>query len=162
MKRILPAPLLSAALFALWLLLNDTVSWGHLMIAAALAVAMPLLSAALRPQRGRVAHPLVLLRLVGVVAHDVIASALQVAHGILRLNRRAPRSRFVRIPLRLRDAHALASLAIITTVVPGTVWVELAPDRSAVVLHVWDIDDEAAFVAFYQRRYESPLLEIFE
>ena len=55
-----------------------------------------------------------------------------------------------------------ASLAIITTVVPGTVWSELAADRSAVRLHVFDVDDEAAFVALYKRRYERPLMEIFE
>ena len=41
-------------------------------------------------------------------------------------------------------------------------WVELAPDRSSLVLHVWDVADEAAFVAHFQHRYETPLLEIFE
>lgn len=162
MRRILPAPLLSAALFALWLLLNDSIGWGHLAIALVLAVAMPLLSAPLRPQRGHVRRPAVLLRLLGVVAHDVVVSAMEVARGVLHAGAVAPRSAFVRIPLHLRDAHALASLAIITTVIPGTVWVALAPDRSSLVLHVWDVADEAAFVAHFQQRYESPLLEIFE
>jgi multicomponent K+:H+ antiporter subunit E len=46
--------------------------------------------------------------------------------------------------------------------VPGTVWSELAPDRSALLLHVWDVDEEPAFVARYKARYEKPLREIFE
>lgn len=73
-----------------------------------------------------------------------------------------PRSAFVVVPLELRDAHALAALAVITTVIPGTVWCELAPDRSALMLHVFDVDDEAGFIAHYKSRYERPLREIFE
>ena len=66
------------------------------------------------------------------------------------------------VPLELRDAHALAALAVITTVMPGTVWSELAPDRSALLLHVFDLADEAAFIAHFKARYEQPLKEIFE
>ena len=162
MKRLLPAPYLSAALFLLWLLLNDSTSAGHLLIALLLAVAVPLLSAPLRPQRGRISHPAVLLRLVLDVGRDVITSACQVTVGVLYAPWKAPRSAFVRVPLDLRDAHALAALAIITTVVPGTIWTELAPDRSTILLHVWDLDDESLFVAHYKQRYEHPLKEIFE
>ena len=68
----------------------------------------------------------------------------------------------MRIPLELRDPSALAALATITTVVPGTVWSELAFDRSALLLHVWDLNDEAEFIAYFKARYERPLMEIFE
>jgi multicomponent K+:H+ antiporter subunit E len=159
-KRLLPAPLLSAALFAFWLLLNESLSPGQLLTAAIVALVVPWLVASLRPMPVRVRHPIVLLRLIVAVGHDVVESSLQVAAGVLRS--RPPRSAFVTIPLELRDAHALASLAIITTVVPGTVWSELAADRSAVRLHVFDVADADAFIAFYKRRYERPLLEIFE
>jgi multicomponent K+:H+ antiporter subunit E len=163
-KRLLPAPLLSAALAALWLLLNQSLSPGHLLIAALLAIALPLMSAPLRPQRGHIAKPWVLMRLFFAVGHDVILSALQVARGVLRAGREEPNSRFVRIPLDLRDGHALAALAVITTGVPGTVWTELAHDRSSLLLHVFDlpVDGEADFIAQYKRRYERPLMEIFE
>lgn len=162
LMRILPAPLLSAALGALWLLLNQSLSPGHLLIAAMLAIVMPLLSAPLRPQRGHISHPGVLLRLVFVVGQDIILSALLVARGVLLRHQRPPRSAFVRVPLALRDGHALAALAVITTGVPGTVWTELAPDRSSLLLHVFDLEDEAAFIEHYKQRYERPLMEIFE
>jgi multicomponent K+:H+ antiporter subunit E len=68
----------------------------------------------------------------------------------------------VTIPLELRDPLGLSALAIVTTVVPGTVWSELALDRSALLLHVWNVGEEQAFVARFKARYEKPLREIFE
>ena len=49
MKRLLPAPLLSVALFLLWLLLTRSLSAGHLILATVLALAVPLLTRGLRP-----------------------------------------------------------------------------------------------------------------
>lgn len=162
MKGLFASPLLSLALFALWLLLNDSVSVGHLLIAAVVALGAPWLSGSLRPQGGHVSKPLVLLRLTLVVGRDVVWSALNVARGVLVAWRRPPRGTFVRIPLELRDAQALTALAIITTVVPGTVWSELSPDRSTLLLHVWDLDDERGFIEHFKHAYERPLLEIFQ
>ena len=51
---------------------------------------------------------------------------------------------------------------MITAVIPGTVWSELAPDRSALLIHVFDLDDEATFIAHFKSDYEQPLKEIFE
>jgi multicomponent K+:H+ antiporter subunit E len=162
MKHFLPAPLLSLALFGLWLVLVESLAIGDLLLGVALALAVPVLSAPLRPLPVRIRRPWVLLRLIAAVAHDVVAQNLQVGRGILRAGSRPPHGAFVRIPLQLRDAHGLAALATITTVVPGTVWCELALDRSVLLLHVWDVTDEAAFIAHYKSRYERPLMEIFE
>jgi len=162
MSRLFPAPLLSVALFVLWLLLNLTVSPGNLLLAAAFAVVAPMLLAPLRPQHAHVRRPLVVARLICRVGIDVIQSNLQVALGVLRAGQRPPRSAFVHIPLDLRDAHGLAALSMITTVVPGTVWSELALDRSVLLLHVFDLQDETAFIEHFKHTYERPLMEIFE
>ena len=162
MKRWLPAPLLSVALLLLWLLLNKSIAAGHIAIGCVAALVVPWLIAPLRPPVGRVRGAHAALRLIGVVAIDVVRSALQVAGGVLRARRRPPRARFVVVPLDLRNVHALAALALITTIVPGTVWSELAPDRSRLLLHVFDSADDASFVAHYKARYEQPLQEIFE
>ncbi len=160
MRRILKAPLLSVSLFALWLVLNQSLTAGHLALAFMIAVAVPWISAPLRPLAVRIRRPRVLLRLILAVGLDVMASNLQVARGIVR--RRPLRPAFVKVPLDLREVHGLAALATITTVIPGTVWSELAPDGSALLLHVFNVDDEAAFIAHFRDRYERPLMEIFE
>ncbi len=162
MKRLFPAPLLSLALFALWLLLNLSVSPGNVLLAAALAILAPILMAPLRPQHAHVRKPMTIARLIGRVGVDVILSNLQVARGVLRAKGHPPRSRFVRIPLDLCDAHGLAALSMITTVIPGTIWSELALDRTVLLLHVFDLEDEHSFIEHFKATYERPLMEIFQ
>ena len=162
MKRLLPAPLLTAALIFMWLVLNRSLSLGQILLAVLFGVAAPALLAPLRPARPRIRHPLVVLRLIGVVGVDVIRSSLDVFWTLVKSRVQPPNSRFVVIPLDLRDHTALAALAMITTVVPGTVWCELARDGSSVLLHVWDAADTEAFIEHYKRAYERPLMEIFE
>jgi multicomponent K+:H+ antiporter subunit E len=161
MKRWLPSLPLSAALWALWLLLNESLAPAHVLLGLLLGLLVPWMAAPLKPAGGPLRRPLVLARLVGRVVRDVVLSALAVMNGVLRSSRRPPRGSFVTIPLDLHDPHGLAALAIITTVVPGTVWSELAPDRTALLLHVFDLQDEAAFIAHYKSDYELPLKEIF-
>ena len=162
MRRFLPAPLLSASLFVLWLVLNPPLGAGQAILGAVVALALPAIAAPLRPRRSRLRRPATILRLIMVVGVDVLRSNLDVARGILRPRSRPPKGSFVRVPLELTDPSALAALAVITTVVPGTVWSELAIDHGAVLLHVFDVDDEAAFVEHFKARYERPLREIFE
>ena len=162
MSRWVPAPALSVLLLIVWLLLNAAVDPGTLLLGVAIAWAAPLLSAPLRPGHVRMRRPFVTLRLIATVLGDVVVSNVAVARRILGGRRGAPRSAFVLIPLDLRDASALAALAVITTIVPGTVWSELAANRTALLLHVFDVDDEARFIADYKDRYERPLMEIFQ
>ncbi|HEX4549535.1 Na+/H+ antiporter subunit E [Pseudomonas sp.] len=162
MKRLFPAPWLSLALWALWLTLNLSLSPGNLLLGAILGFAAPLMMRKLRPKHARIRRPSTIIKLFFLVGRDVILSNLIVAWGVLNAKRRPPRSRFVKVPLDLRDAHGLATLAMICTVVPGTVWSELALDRSILLLHVWDLDDEAHFIHHFKTAYEQPLMEIFE
>ena len=161
MKRLFPAPWLSLGIFGGWLLLNQSLAAAQLLLAAAVAVAMPLLMAPLRPTTRRLRRVDLVLLLILRVGRDVVRSAVEVAVGVLRSGRRPPHSAFVLVPLDLRDTHGLAALAMITSVVPGTVWAELAPDHSALLMHVFDLDDEAAFIARFKRDYEQPLRQIF-
>ena len=161
-RRWLPAPLLSLALIVLWLVLARSASLGHVLLAVLAGWLLPLVFASLRPEQPRVRRPLVVLKLVTVVIWDSLLSNIQVFTSLLRGERRPPHRRFVQVPLELRDPTALAWLCTITTFIPGSLWCEMAPDRSAVLIHAWDAPDEARFIADYKRRYEQPLMEIFE
>lgn len=162
MKRLFPAPWLSLVLWALWLLLNLSLSAGNLLLGAAMAILAPVMFAPLRPLPVRIRRPGVILKLFFLVGRDVVASNIAVAWGVLRAGKNPPRSRFIKIPLDLRDANGLAALSMITTVIPGTIWSELALDRSVLLLHVFDLDDEAVFIEHFKTAYERPLMEIFE
>ncbi|ARD11913.1 MULTISPECIES: Na+/H+ antiporter subunit E [Pseudomonas] len=162
MKRLFPAPLLSLALWLLWLVLNLSISPGHLLLGAVLGLLAPLLMAPLRPLPVRIRKPGTILKFLCLVGWDVVVSNLQVGLSVWRLESRPPRSAFVRIPLDLHDAHGLAALAMVTTVVPGTVWSELGLDRSVLLMHVFDLEDEAQFIEHFKTTYERPLMEIFQ
>ena len=161
MRRFLPAPLLSALLFAMWLVLQRSVAAGDVLVALFLCVAIPLACAPLRPLPVRIRRPWVLARLILAVGGDIVLSNVHVALGVLRSGWRAPRSAFVRVPLDITDPNALASLCVITTVIPGTVWTELV-EGHGLLLHVFDVEDEDEFVRHFKERYERPLKEIFE
>ncbi|HEY0288787.1 MAG TPA: Na+/H+ antiporter subunit E [Pseudomonas sp.] len=162
MKRLFPAPLLTLSLWALWLVLNLSLSPGHLLLGALLGFVAPLMFAPLRPLPVRMRKPGVALKLFLLVGRDVVISNLAVAWGVWRGGHKPPRSAFVKVPLDLHNANGLAALAMITTVVPGTVWSELALDRSVLLMHVFDLDNEAAFIAHFKSAYERPLMEIFQ
>ena len=53
MKRLLPAPLLSASLFVLWLVLNPPLGAGQAILGAIVAILLPAVTAPLRPLRVR-------------------------------------------------------------------------------------------------------------
>jgi multicomponent K+:H+ antiporter subunit E len=161
-ERVVPAPLTSAALLAVWLVLARGVSAGQILLGLLLALVVPLLTRSLRSTTVRVRRPLVVVRFILRVGHDVILSSFQVAWGVVTWRWRRPQSTFVIVPLELRDPLGLAALSMVTTVVPGTVWSELALDRSKLLLHVWDVGEQDAFVSRFKARYEKPLREIFE
>jgi len=162
MKRYFPAPWFSLALAVLWLVLNLSLSPGNLLLAILLGFLAPLLMAPLRPLPVSIRNPGVILRLFLLVGKEVVISNLAVAWTVWNARRHPPRSAFVKVPLDLRDANGLAALSMITTVIPGTVWSELALDRSVLLMHVFDLEDEAQFIQHFKHTYERPLMEIFE
>ena len=162
MKRLLPTPLLSLALFGLWLLLNQSISAGQLLLALLLAIAIPLLTAGLRPLPVRIRRPGVILRLMLTVAADTVRSNIAVIRLLLSPGPRRYPADFVHVPLDVRDPNALAVLATIVCITPGTAWAELSLDRSMLLLHVLEVDDAQAIAAHIKQRYERPLMEIFE
>lgn len=162
MKRFLPTPMLSVALFALWLLLNQSLDAGHLLLALLFAVAIPLLTAGLRPLPVRIRRPGAIARLMLAVAADTLRSNAAVIGLLLWPGPRRHPAGFVHVALDVRDPNALAVLAMIVCLTPGTAWAELSLDRSVLLLHVLEVDDAHAIAAHIKQRYERPLMEIFE
>ncbi|MHA3903032.1 Na+/H+ antiporter subunit E [Castellaniella sp. WN] len=162
MKCLLRSLPLACLLLILWLVLNDSLSAGHLVLGAAIALTLALLAPILRPVRARLSHPLTALRLAGHVAADIARSNRDVGRIILRGPRPGAHPGFLDIPLRIRDPHGLAALACIVTFTPGTVWAGHDPEHNMLTLHVLDLSDPRGLTRIIQDRYERPLMEIFE
>ena len=157
------SPMLVLSLTAAWLLLNQTLAPGHILLGALLAMALAWAGSTLRPVRAHIRRLDVAALLVLVVLHDIVRSNINVARIVLGLApNRAARSGFLHIPLELRDPHGLAALAVIITSTPGTVWVGISPAGDRLTLHVLDLKDETELIHEIKQRYESPLRRIFE
>ena len=162
MKKIFPAPLLSVALFLIWLLLNQSVSPGNIVLALILALLLPVMFRGLRPRYVRVRNVGAILRLSWAVMVDTTASNVAVLRFLAWPSSRRAESGFVKIPLDLRDPNGLAVLAMIVCLTPGTSWAELSLDRSVLMLHVLEVKDAQEVIDPVKASYERPLMEIFE
>lgn len=163
MRRWLPYPLFSAALAAMWLLLNESLEPLHLLAGAALGVAAGRAFAALQPPAGRVHRRAgAALRLLWLVFADVVRSNIAVARIVAQPRLRERVAGFLVLPLEARHPAALAMLACIVTATPGTSWARYDAAAHAVTIHVLDLIDEQAWVHQFKQRYERLLMEIFE
>lgn len=160
MRRVLPYPLMTAALALMWMLLNSF-SLGQFLLGTAVAIAASRAMAALQPPKPRLRRWQLIPRLAALVTLDILRSNVAVA-GIILRGRRDRVSGFVAIPLELRDRTGLAVLACIVTSTPGTAWIDYAPDSGILLIHVLDLADEKEWRDLIKSRYETPLMEIFE
>ena len=160
-RRWLPSPLLSCVLFIVWPVLNQSWSLGHLLLGLVLAVVIPWFTEPLRDHRPRLRRPLLAVKLVLLVLKDIVTSNIDVAKLILGRESRI-KPAFVWVPLTLTDPHGIVALAGIITMTPGTLSADLSADHRHLLVHAFNVDDDAALIASIKNRYEAPLLEIFQ
>lgn len=161
MRRVLPYPLLTAALILMWLLLNRF-SLGHLILGTIIALGASWAMTALQPAKPRIRRWDLIPRLLVLVLGDIFRSNVAVAAIILQGKSRKRTPGFVIIPLQLRDRTGLAVLACILTATPGTAWIEYHADNGQLLIHVLDLVDRQTWIDLIRKRYEQILLEIFE
>lgn len=159
MSRVLPQPLMSAVLLSLWIALNG-VSSAHLVLGGLLAIGLPLALHRFRGAAPRIRRPLAIVRLGLVVLWDIVLANLEVARRILG-SESAIRPGYVWVPLSIQSPSGIVALAGIITMTPGTLTCDIAPDRSALLVHCFHREDADAIVASIKARYEVPLQEIF-
>lgn len=154
-------PALSLLLFVAWLLLQQSLSFAHLLMAALISVALPrlvhgFLGPAMRPKR-----PVLMLRFGLIVLWDIVISNLTVARLVLGPGAK-PQPAWVRVPLALRQPGPIMLLATIITTTPGTVSCVVDDEAHEIWVHALDCTDAQEMAAQIKQRYEQPLLEIFE
>ena len=162
MKRWLPYPLLSFWLLVMWLLLNRTLAPGHLLLGALLGLGGALALAELQAPQGRVRRVAAIATLAWLVLVDVVRSNIAVARLVFRRGARRRVAGFLEMPVAVRHPGALAVMACIVTATPGTSWARYDQARGTLLIHVFDLIDEQAWIHTFKQRYERRLMEIFE
>lgn len=160
MRRLWPSPMLSLVIWLLWLFLANDFSPGQMLLGLLFAWLIPHITEPFWLQRPRIRRPWRLVRFVLLVHRDIVVANLAVAKLVLGSTRRL-RPAFVAIPLDTRDEFVITVLASVVCLTPGTVSADISQDRSTLLVHVLDVDDEAALIATIKGRYEAALREIF-
>jgi multicomponent K+:H+ antiporter subunit E len=158
---LLPHPLLTSALAVIWLLLNNSLAFGQILLGLLFGWAIPRYTLAFLPETVRIYRPLLLVRFAGVFLYDVLVANLIVARLIIA-GPRVLRPAFVVVPLKLTDKLTISLLANIICLTPGTISARLSADRRQLLVHALDCADPQQLVATIKLRFESPLKEIFE
>ncbi len=158
--RLLPHPMLTAILAAVWVLLVNDFSWSAADFGLLLGLAIAkLTSPTARPAADSQT----------VVSWSILPSFLghyrlkrEVAYLVLFRRGDSLRSQFVTIPLALESPEAIATLAGTITMTPGTLSADLSADGRSLLVHCLETTDAAGTVAAIKSRYEHRLMRIFE
>ena len=161
MNSLLPYPLLTSGLALMWLVLSGFTA-GQFVLAVGVSVTAAHALKALGETTPPVRRWLAIPELLGIVLYDILRSNVAVAVILLSGRRRVRKSGFITVPIRLEHPQALALLAIIITSTPGTAWMDYNSARGEVLIHVFDLVDEADWIELIAIRYERLLMEIFE
>lgn len=99
--------------------------------------------------------------LVTFIYQNVIANLVVAGLVVLRPRLRI-HSGIVKVPLDLKTDAGITMLAHSITLIPGTMTVDVAADRSHLLVHVLALDDPAATVDEIKRTLERPIRGLLE
>jgi len=160
-SRVFPMPYHSIMLLIVWLMLNNTLSLGHIVLGTVLAICIPLICAPLRVPQPKVKKPFKAITYVLIVLKDICVANIEVALLVIGPMRKI-KPGFVAVPLDLSGTLPITVLASTVTMTPGTVSGEVSEDQKWLYVHVLDMpDDEQEVIDVIKQRYESRVKEIF-
>lgn len=158
----LPHPLMTLLLILIWVLLQNSLSLGNVVLGVFLGVLFPLLTCSFWPDRPRVRNYRKAIGYFLMVIGDIVVANIEVARLIVFARVSSLRPRWICVPLTLTQPEAITLLAGTVTMTPGTVSCDLSADGRHLLVHCLDEPDPDAAVQRIKTRYEARLLEIFE
>ena len=121
--RLLPMPLHSLLLLLVWLLLNNTLAPGHLVLGAFLAFVIPLMTSGMQYPQPSFRKPLTILRYLFMVLGDIVVANFEVALLVIGPTKKLNPA-FIAIPLDIEYELPITILASTVSLTPGTVSTE--------------------------------------
>jgi len=146
-------------LTVVWVLLWGSVTTanvvGGLAVATGILVLLPMPPV---PVQGRL-NPLALLHLVITVAYYLVLSSIQLAWLAVRPGP-PPLTAVLRARLNLKSDLILALAVNVINLIPGSIVLEIDPDRRLIYVHVLDVGSDKAVQRFHRQIAEVERLMI--
>jgi multicomponent Na+:H+ antiporter subunit E len=140
----------------LWMALTERFTAANFVLGLALAHAALRFS---RGERAPIRKTGLALRFLGFAAKEILVSAIRVAHDVL-----TPRPRMspaiVQVPLDVRTDGQITLLAILVTLTPGTLALDVSPDRRTLLVHAMFAADSDRVRRDIKTGFERRILEL--
>lgn len=161
MSRFFPAPRLSLFLLIFWLLIQNAITPGLVVLGIILAWAIPLYTSRGSDFHVKVAKPLKAVEYFLVVLVDIVISNFSIA-AIILSPRRSIFPAWVEYPLTIEGELPITILANTISLTPGTISTEFSDDGRTLLIHSLNVKDAEAMIRNIQQRYENRLKVIFQ
>ncbi|WP_372966030.1 Na+/H+ antiporter subunit E [Marinobacter sp.] len=155
-----PQPWLSLILFSTWQFLSDGISGASLVMGLVLAWLIPQLTQGFWPERPAFVKAWRMPVFLLIVLWDILIASFSVAKLIL--SPRQPHPAFICYPLQLDHPLAISILASTISLTPGTVSADISDDNKMLLIHALDATNDQEVIDAIHKRYEKPLLEMFQ
>ncbi|MGJ8758666.1 Na+/H+ antiporter subunit E [Acinetobacter sp. HC8-3S] len=160
LDRWFPHPFVSFLVFLSWLMLSHSLDLTDILVAILLAIIIPRLVGPFISRTPHI-HWTPAVKLFFVVLWDIIVSNFRVAKMVLGpMDQLHPR--WYRVPLETEHEEVNTLLAMIITTTPGTVSAGIDQERGDILVHALSSNDTELDIQEIKKRYETPLLEIFD
>lgn len=158
---LIPHPLLTCLLAAVWILLQNEFSAGMFVFGIVLGILIPWGTSIWWPDTPKGFRPVKMIAYVFLVVWDIVVANIQVAWIVLTVPNTKLKPAWIVVPLDLRHPEAITLLAGTITLTPGTVSSDLSSEGNSLLVHVLHTDDPDAVRDEIKSRYERRLKEIF-
>lgn len=160
LNRWFPHPFVSFLIFLSWLMLAHSLDPTDILMALILSVVIARLVSPFIERTPHI-HWTPAIKLVLVVLWDIVISNFRVAKMVLGpMDQLHPK--WYRVPLETEHEQVNTLLAMIITTTPGTVSAGIDQERGDILVHALSTDDTELDIQDIKKRYELPLIEIFD
>lgn len=149
----------NVALAVIWALLTGRFDLPNLLVGFILGYGLMTLTRRAFPPTSYFAKVAQLTRFVWFFLKELMAASVQVARQVLR-PRLDIHPGIVAVPLDASTDLEITLLSIVISLTPGTLTLEVAPDRHALYVHGMDVADGKEFVRKIKAGLEARTLEV--
>ena len=159
MKRWLRHPLYTAMLAIIWMVLQARLTLGDFLVGYLVGGIVVWVCRDFWTARVTIRRPAVFVALILDFLREVVKANLQVAWIVIR-PRPDVRPAFIEIPLDLTDDFTITALANMITLTPGTLTLDISPDRRYLYVHTLNLDDPEGVKEEIRAAFEVYLREL--
>lgn len=155
------AQLVTNVIIALtWMFLQDTLTVNHFILGYIIGLAIVYVGSQRTGVEFYLRRPIAAIKLCVVFLSVLIKSCLRVAYIILH-PRMDITPGIVAVPLEVKTDAQITLFAGLITVPPGTLSVDVSPDRKYLYVHVLEMDDPQQAIDSLKRTLEHRIMEVF-